>query len=122
MGVHLHAAGKQIISDGIALTYAALAAALFAVKTEAMAAQERVCAATLTWERERTAVDAVARRVVETEHYLLLAAGQQPIVHYTDTVAFSSHQSLPAGSGSRLGATDPIVTQLHLQAIGVQNI
>ncbi|TVU26849.1 hypothetical protein EJB05_29417, partial [Eragrostis curvula] len=53
----------------------ALASALLAVKAEALAAQERVHVAALAWDRERTVVDALARRVAETEHYMLLSAG-----------------------------------------------
>jgi hypothetical protein len=112
--------GKQIV-DGATAANAALAAALLAAKSEAAAAQERVRGAALAWERERSAVDALARRVAEAEHYILFT-GQQPAVPFVEHAAASSHQAPPSGSGPRLDPTNPMVSQLHLQAAGVQNI
>lgn len=76
--------------------------------------QERVRATALAWERVRTTVDVVARRVAEAEHYLVVTTGQQPIIPFTDAAASSSHQAPPATSGSWLAATDLMVAQLHL--------
>ena len=98
---------------------AALAAALLAAKSEASAAQERLRAAALAWERERTAVDASALRVAEAEHFLRASSGR-PVV--PEPGASSFRQAPPAGSGARYDPTDPMVAQLHLQAAGVQNI
>jgi len=51
-------------------------AALLAAKSEAAAAQERVRMAALAWERERSAADALTRRVAEEEHYFRVSSGQ----------------------------------------------
>ena len=59
---------------------AVLAAALLAAKSEAAAAQERVRVA--AWELERATADALARRVAEAEHYILLSSGQQLVVPF----------------------------------------
>jgi len=108
---------------------AALAAALLAAKAEAAAAQERVRAAVLAWERERSAADDLARRVAKAERYLFVSSGKQLVV--TNNGASSSHQAPPPGSGpqappavsgARLAPADPMVAQLYLQAAGVQNI
>ena len=90
---------------------AALAAALLAAKSEASAAEERVRVAALTWESERAAADASARRVAEAEHFLRVSSGR-PVV--PEPGASSSHQAPPAGSGARYDPTDPMVAQLHL--------
>jgi len=121
--------GKQPGFDKAASADAALAAALLAAKTEAAAAQERVRAAALALERERTAADALARRIAETERYFLSAgqqpvfpAGPQPAVRFVDMAESSSRQATPDDAGSRPDPTDPLVAQLHLQAVGIQNI
>ena len=101
---------------------AALATALPAAKSEASAAQERVRAAALAWERERSVADALTRRVAEVEHYFRVSSGPQPVVPFTEHGASSSHQAPPSGSRPRLDPTDPMVVQLHLQAASVQNI
>ena len=116
------AAGKQPLPAGVATADSAPTAALLAAKTEAAAAQEHVRAAALAWERERAAADALARQVAEAEHYLFVSSDWQPIVHFTDNVASSSHQALSAMTGPRPDPTDPMVAKLHLQAAGVQNI
>ena len=98
---------------------AALAAALLAAKSEASAAQERVRAASLAWERERATADALALRVAEAERFLRVSSGR-PVDH--EPGASSSRQAPIAGAGARYDPTDPMVAQLHLQAAGVQNI
>jgi len=65
--------GQQIAANA-GTTDAALTAALLAAKSEASAAQERVRAAALAWERERSAADALTRRVAEAEHYLFVSS------------------------------------------------
>lgn len=97
IGASLHAAGKQVISNEATLADAALASALLAVKTEAMAAQEHVRTTALTWEREPTAADALARRVAEAEYYFLTAGqqlvvitGLQHVIPFVNTEASSS--------------------------------
>ena len=77
--------------------------------------------AALAWERERARADALARRVVEVEHYILLP-GPRPAVPFVEHAASSSRQAPPSGSGARYDPADPMVAQLHLQAAGVQNI
>lgn len=74
--VPLHDVGKQIISGGVASADAALAVALLMAKTKAATALERVHAAALHWDCERTVTDAIARRVAEAKHYVLVDAGQ----------------------------------------------
>ena len=54
---------EQQIVAGAATADAALAAAFLAAKYEAAAAQERVRAAALAWERECSAADALTRLV-----------------------------------------------------------
>ena len=78
--------------------------------------------AALAWERERSAADALTRRVAKVEHYFLISSGQQPVISFTEHGASSSRQASSSGSGPRLDPTDPMVAQLHLQAAGVQNI
>ena len=68
---------------------AALAAALLAAKSEASAAHEWVRVAALAWERERATADALARRVAEAEHYILLP-GPWPAVPFVEHAASSS--------------------------------
>nr|CAB3493911.1 unnamed protein product [Digitaria exilis] len=111
--------GKQV-SDGAVSAEAALAAALSAAKVEAAAAEARVRAASATWARERATADALACRVAEAECYLHPASSLQPVVPYTDFGASSSRP--PPLEGSRGHLPDPVVTQLHFQAIGVQHI
>ena len=110
---------------GCAVRRAALrglqADAALAAKSEASAAQARVRVAALAWERERSAADALARRVAEAEHYIL-RTGQRPAIPFVEHAASSSHQAPPSGSGPRPAPTDPMVAQLHLQAVSVQNI
>nr|CAB3451012.1 unnamed protein product [Digitaria exilis] len=115
----LHDAGKQV-SDGAVSAEAALAAALRAAKAEAAATEERVRVASATWARERATADALARRVAEAERYLHPASSSQPVVPYTDLGPSSSRP--PTLEGSRGHLPDPMVTQLHLQALGVQHI
>ena len=74
---------------------AALAAALLAAKSEASAAQERLRAAALAWERQRATTDALALRVAEAEHFLRVSSGQ-PVD--PEPGASSSRQAPPAGS------------------------
>lgn len=62
-------------SPSILSEWVALAAALLAVKTEALAAQEWVHAAALAWERERTNADAFARRCAP----LFQSAARRPL-------------------------------------------
>jgi hypothetical protein len=77
-----------------------------------------VHAAALVWEREHNTVDALARQITEAEQLLASPASQ-------DAAATSSDSS-----GRRVSHTavlwhdpaDPLVTQLHYQARGVQNI
>jgi hypothetical protein len=77
-----------------------------------------VRAAALVWERERDAVDALARQIAEAKQLLASPAGP-------DAGATSS-----ASPGRRVSHTavlwhdpaDPLVAQLHYQAGGVQNI
>ena len=76
--------------------------------------------AALAWERERAAADASALRVAEAERFLRASSGQLPVD--TEPGPSSSRQAPPAGSGARYDPTDPMVAQLHLQAVGVQNI
>ena len=74
--------------------------------------------AAIAWERERDADDALARQIAEAEQLLGLPAS-------LDVGATSS-----GSAGSRVSNTavlwhdpaDPLVTQLHYQARGVQNI
>jgi hypothetical protein len=58
-------------------------------------------------------------RVAEAERYLRISSGQPVDPEHG---ASSSFQAPPAGSGARYDPTDPMVTQLHLQVAGVQNI
>ena len=95
----------QQLAAGAATADTALAAALLAAKSEALAAQERVCAAALAWERERSAADALSRRIAAEKHYFLVP----PIVPFPEHGASSSHQAPPSGSGPRLDPTDPMV-------------
>jgi len=111
--------GKEPLVAEAATADAALAAALLAAKSEAAAARKRVRTAAIALERERSATDALARRVAEAEHYILLSSGQQPVVPFAEHAASSSHQAPPSGSGPRLDPTDPMVVQLHLQAAGI---
>jgi hypothetical protein len=114
--------GTPPLVAGAAPADAALATALLAAKSEATAAQERVRVAALAWERERTAADALAHRIAEAEHYLLLSSGQQPVVPFAEHAASSFHQAQPSGFGPLLDPTNPMVAQLHVQTTGVQNI
>ena len=114
--------GMPALITGATPADTTLAAALLAAKSEAAAAQERVRTAPIASERERSAADALASRVAEAEHYVLLSSGQQPVVPFAEHAAASPHQALPSGSGPRPDPTDPMVAQLHLQAAGVQNI
>jgi hypothetical protein len=54
---------KAPVLESVAAADGALAAALAATKTEAVAAQERVRVADLAWEHERTVAGDLARRV-----------------------------------------------------------
>ena len=73
----------------------------------------------LAWERERATADALALRVAEAEHFLHVSSGQPVVPEH----GASSSQPAPApGSGPGHDPTDPMVAQLHLQAVGVQNI
>ncbi|KAF8653998.1 hypothetical protein HU200_062140 [Digitaria exilis] len=124
VGRPLRDTGKQA-SDGAVSAEAALAASLRAAKAEAAAAEaaaaeERVRVASATWARERATADALARRVGEAERYLHPASSSQPVVPYTDPGASSLRR--PPLEGSRDHLPDPVVTQLHLQALGVQHI
>jgi hypothetical protein len=95
----------------------ALAVALENAKTAAAAA-ERVRVAALAWKHERTADDALARRVAEAERFLHASTGER--------VASSQQPSpmvpLQPGAGPPGGTDDPMVAYLHLQAAGVPHI
>jgi hypothetical protein len=77
-----------------------------------------VRAAALVWERERDAADALARQITEAEQLLASPASKD-----AEATSFDS-------SGRRVSHTavlwhdpaDPLVTQLHYQTGGVQNI
>jgi hypothetical protein len=81
-------------------------------------AQERVRVVTLAWERERTATDALARRVAEEEHFLH--------AFEVEHIASPSHQAPPTAlvqsAEPQLGQVDPMVAYLHLQAAWVLHI
>jgi hypothetical protein len=82
-------------------------------------AQERVRVVTLAWERERTATDALARRVAEEEHFLH--------AFEVEHIASPSHQAPPTAlvqqsAEPQLGHVDPMVAYLHLQAAWVLHI
>ncbi|KAF8692258.1 hypothetical protein HU200_039863 [Digitaria exilis] len=106
---------------GPSVAQIALAEAFQAVRAEAAAAEERVRTAALTWERERTTAETLARQVAEAER-TLVAAGKQPVVQSADSGGSSSHQASPIGSTPRPTVPDPLAAHLHLQAVGVQNI
>ena len=76
--------------------------------------------AALPWERERAAADASALQVDEAERFLRASSGQLPVD--PEPGASSSRLAPPARSGAWYDPTDPMVAQLHLQAVGVQNI
>jgi len=99
-------AGKQPVDP-------ALAARLFTARADAAAAQESLRMAALVVEHERLVANALARCAAEAEH--LFAASSARRASYGDPGATSSHMALP-------DLADPVVTQLHLQAVGVQNI
>jgi hypothetical protein len=96
----------------------ALDMALEHAKTAAAAAEERVRVAALAWEHERTTADALAHQVAEAERFLHASTGER---------VASSQQPPPTaplqpGAGPPGGRDDPMVTYLHLQAVGVPHI
>jgi hypothetical protein len=102
----------------IAAADSALTTALENAKTAAVAAEERVRVAALTWEHERTTADALARQVAEAERFLHSSTGER---------VASSQQPPPTaplqpGAGPPGGTDDPMVAYLHLQAAGVPHI
>jgi hypothetical protein len=92
----------------------ALAAALVSARAAAAAGQERVRAAALLWQRERDVADTLARQIAEAEQLLTHdegATSSGSTEHLTSTTTALRHD--PA---------DPLISQLHYQAGGVQNI
>ena len=104
---HIHAAGPN--SD--------LAAALVTARAAAKEGLVRVHEATIAWERERDAANALARQIAEAEQLLVLPASPE--------VGASSGSADPRLAHTAVlwhDPADPLVTQLHYQAGGVQNI
>ena len=97
------------------------AAALTAARAAVAEGMARAREAALAWERERDAADTLARQVAEAEQLLGIPAS-------TDLGATSSagpRVAHTAAAGPRVlwhDPADPLVTQLHYQAGGVQNI
>ncbi|XP_039815379.1 nascent polypeptide-associated complex subunit alpha, muscle-specific form-like [Panicum virgatum] len=84
---------------------AALAAALLVAKSEAAESQERIRAAALTWERERSTADALTRRVADAKHYFLVSSGKQPVV-----VPFTAHGASSSSTFTALVAASPALS------------
>ncbi|XP_021316676.1 uncharacterized protein LOC110435442 [Sorghum bicolor] len=88
-----------------------LIAALATARAAAAEGRARVREAALAWERERDAVDALARQIADAEQFLDLPAS--PDVGTTSSGSAPVVWHDPA---------DPHVVQLHYHAGGVQNI
>ena len=101
-------------------------AALDAVRAAAAEGMARVREAAIAWERERDAADALACQVAEAAQILGIPAS--PDVGATSSAG--PHVAHTSAAGPRVAHTvvlwhdpaDPLVTQLHYQAGGVQNI
>jgi hypothetical protein len=103
-------------------------AALAAARAEHAARQARLREATLVWEREREAADAIAAQIVAAEQLLVAPAAHDGGATSSDTVGdvygVPTVGTEPRAIPTMLwhDPTDPLVAQLHLQAGSVQNI